>query len=188
MIKRIIIALLFVANSNAQEVDERWFRTPENQHYEKDYKYLVSEFKDGVLKDEVSSFVEKYLKYEEDEAVIQIKVLFSAEYDVKVYQITYSLDYYNAYRMNIQKISKIKNYLIFIEDSNLSDFVIDKKILYGLARDRYPRVTEDLNQFYKEEPSVVPAQFPTLTHGIPELTITIKDNKVLDRKIDFDGW
>jgi len=67
---------------------------------------------------------------------------------------------------------------------------IRKEILYGLLRDKFPNETNFLNVSYAEYKKNKSKGYPGLMesseHQIPYWHITIKDGKLISKKIEID--
>ena len=95
MVKKLVILflfLLFYNNSIAQEQKDLWWvQTPLNKKYEDNYKYLFSEIKDCILKDQVIEFIKNYITNTDnknEEVAIEISSLYSKKSNEKIYRIT----------------------------------------------------------------------------------------------------
>jgi len=205
MVKKLVILflfLLFYNNSIAQEQKDLWWvQTPLNKKYEDNYKYLFSEIKDCILKDQVIEFIKNYITNTDnknEEVAIEISSLYSKKSNEKIYRITYILDYYDfipfnysVYQINynVNRIAEIKGRIIFIHDEHLNDFRIKKEILFGLFRDRYKKEKKLLNEQYKnlkKNGGGIPVLIPRTYHHVPNYILIIRNNKLIDKKITYE--
>lgn len=195
MVKRIMI-LLFVILCNkglSQEEQELWWvQNSSNEKYEKNYKYAFSKIQRGVLKEQILSFIKNHILHKKKSFIaVEVSSIFSEKKDEKLYNITYISDYYNFVPyLNINQITEVQGIIVFIIDEDLEDFRIDEKVLFGLLRDVYKKEVKLLNKQYKklkkEEEGGVPFLFPNTEHQIPNYILTIKDNKLIDKKVTFE--
>jgi len=189
MVRKILILLfiLFYNNSISQEQKELWWmQTPLNKKYEKNYKFVFSEIEDGVLKEQIIEFIKTYIYKSEEEIAIEISSVFSKKRNEYIYRITYMTHYYNfiPYELNINQIAEVQGKIIFIKNHNLNDFKINKKVLFGLLRDRYPKVLTKNNISYSKDGTYLETW--TTDHHVPNYILTIKNNELIDKKISFD--
>lgn len=195
MVKKIILIFLFLyisGHSFAQKKrDFWWLRSCSNKKYEKSYKYLVSNIEKSVLKHEIEKFIKLYIassRKDEEEIAIEVIVLPQKKIAENRYNITYIPNYYNIVGTptnNYQQITMVKDKIVFVKNHNLKDIRIKKEILYGLLRDRYPKICKKNNTSYTENNGLITESW-ILEHQIANWVITIKEGELIDKKISFE--
>lgn len=197
MIKTFILSvpILISLSSIAQTEDPWWLRTPSNKVYEESHKYAFSEIEDGILKQEIKKFIETYITLtskNKEEVAIEVIVYPENENREQIYLITYLSDYFEilSKQNNIQQVSTIDNRIIFFKILGLKDVKIKKQVLFGLLRKRYPNECKQLNESYQEfqekgDINSVPTIIGSLEHNVPNLVISIKGDKILNKTLTF---
>ena len=192
MVKKVIIVfllILFFKSGIAQEEkDLWWFQTSENKKYETSYQNAFCDISEGILKEQIIEYINKYVTSpykKKKEIAIIVSSLFSEKHDEKKFSITYMSDYYSFIVHDVvNQIAEINGKVIFIQNNNANDFRIKKDILYGLLRDMFPDITKKNNFSYSKDGTFT-SNF-ILEHEIPNYVLTIKNNKLIDKKLTFE--
>jgi hypothetical protein len=192
MVKKVVILFLFLLFYNSSIAQEQkdlwWLQTSENKKYEESYKYMFCDVSDGVLKEQIIEFIKKYIintNKKEEEIAIELSSIFSEKIDEKKYRITYISDYYNFIPyFKVNQIAKVSGKIIFIQDKNLNDFRINKEVLFGLLRKRYPKITRRNNISYSKDSTFT--ENWTTEHEIPNYILRIKNNKLIKKEITYE--
>lgn len=187
----LLLLVIFFSSCKAQDQKELWwFQNSHNLKYEESYKYLYSDIENGVLKQQIIEFIQKYIiansKKNKDEIAIEVSSVFSKEKKEKIYNITYISNYYNflPYKMNINQIAELKGRVIFIIDENLKDFKIKRNIIFGLLRDRHPKITKVNNLSYYKDGTFTENWI--VEHKVPNWKIVIRNKKIISKEITFE--
>ena len=192
MVKKVIIVfllILFFKSGIAQEEkDLWWFQTSENKKYEMSYQNAFCDISEGILKELITEYISKYVTSpykKKKEIAIIVSSLFSEKHDEKKYRIRYMSNYHSFITYySVNQIAEINGKVIFIQNNNANDFRIKKDILFGLLRDTFPDITKKNNFSYSKD-----GTFTTnfiLEHEIPNYVLTIKNNKLIDKKLTFE--
>jgi hypothetical protein len=149
---------------------------------------MFCDVSDGVLKEQIIEFIKKYIintNKKEEEIAIELSSIFSEKIDEKKYRITYISDYYNFIPyFKVNQIAKVSGKIIFIQDKNLNDFRINKEVLFGLLRKRYPKITRRNNISYSKDSTFT--ENWTTEHEIPNYILRIKNNKLIKKEITYE--
>ena len=174
-----------------------WLQTSTNKKYEDNYRRALSDIKDDELRIQIESFIETYLTYtnkKDEEIAVEVTLLHSKNKDEKVYGITYVSDYYGiiSAKMDVQQIAVVENRIVFFRASSLDEIRINKKLIFGLLRARYPvearKLNEQFKKYKKEGDDIIPVIIGRLEHNIPHWNIRVENGKVVDKEITYDEW
>lgn len=193
--KNLILLCVFSVYSCFAQKEENlwWTQTSANKIYEETYKQALSEFNDGVLKEQIKVFIKTHISKtirDKEHTGIKITSLYSRTNGERGYKITYISHYFNelSSKPNVQQIAEIEGKIIFIETKGLEDFNIKKELLFGMLRDKFKEEANYLRSEYeslKKDGGGVPVLFVS-DHHIPNWIIKIRNGKVIDKITTYD--
>ena len=192
--KNLILLCLFCGYSCFAQNEQNlwWIQTSDNKIYEESYRYVLSEFSDGLLKDQVKEFIKTHISKtvrDKEEVGIKITNLFTGVDGEEIFNITYITNYFDEISFNpdIQQISEIEGRIILIKEKGLKDFKVKKEMLFGMLRSKFEDEANYLRneaENLKKEGGGVPILFVS-DHHVPNWKIKIKNGKVVEKIVTY---